>query len=434
MALETLYMTLSSGILFGVVYLHARTREQMLNPGVIYALFWFAYLVISALSLRSLAVPVVGVTYLQIAALLVFVGSQFGVALAARSPAEAAARREASPRLLVRATQIFYALLVLFCVTLFFHWDYQGILLSDFVTDYFATVADVIDRRYTGQIQANPFQAIFLSILYPLPALGGMLVGWRVRSSKLICVMSLVPGALLLLGEGNKGAIPVQLFMFFGGVFVSRLRLGDNIGRLRLPRPTAFAIGAAVFFAIILVGFAVRGIDILASSDLIVTNLASYTVTHPFAFSDWLSRYLGGASSLHYDDVSAPVGYYTFGVLFNLFGVEVDLPEGTFGEYFSQDDVLAGNIYTMYRGLILDFGVAGSLLFMSCIGLAFGQLFRRCRYSRWAPLSVTLYCFSLGVIQQSALISFAMYTSFYVGIVVLAAIVGVVLSFDHSRA
>lgn len=434
MALETLYTLLSSGILLGFFYLYGRTTAQILNPGVIYALFWSAYLAISALCVPSLAVPVVGIIYLQFAALFVFLGSQLGVSRFGGSPVRPSARGVPNAQVLKRGTQIFYALLAVFLSSLYLHWRYQGMLLSDYATNYFATVLEVIGRRYAGQIQANPFQALFLSILYPISALGGMLVGWRVRTIRLISVMSFVPGAILLFGEGNKGALPVQVFMFFGGILGSRLRLGDDISRLRLPKLTTVGFVGAALSAAILLGFAVRGIDIFDDGDVVVSNLLSYTVTHPFAFSDWVSRYLGGESSLHYYDVVAPAGYYTFTPLFNLFGVSIELPEGTYAEYFSHGELLAGNVYTMYRGLILDFGVAGSLLAMTLLGLVFGQIFRQCRFRRWAPVSATLYCFSFGFLQQSTVVSFAMYTSFYVGILVLTAIVGVVLSFERTKA
>jgi oligosaccharide repeat unit polymerase len=183
----------------------------------------------------------------------------------------------------------------------------------------------------------------------------------------------------------------------------------------------------------LLLGFSARGVDVLDDGGAVFTTLASYTVTHPFAFSDWLSRYLGGESSLHYYDATAPAGYYTFTPLFNLLGIRVALPDGTYAEYFSQDEVLAGNIYTMYRGLIVDFGVGGSFVVMTLLGVVFGQIFRQCKSHAWAPLSAALYCFSFGFLQQSTLISFAMYRSFYVGIAILAILVALVWSFERKQ-
>jgi hypothetical protein len=226
MAVETLYTLVSSGTLFVLLYLYARTTAQILNPGVIYALFWSAYLVIAALCVPSLNVPIFGITYLQIAAVLVFIGSQFGVSRFDVPRITSSARRAPSARVLKRGTQTFYALVVVSCACLYVHWRYQGISLSDYITDYFATVVNAIARRYAGQVQGSVFQAVVNSVIYPISALGGMLVGWRARSVRSIAVMSFLPGVLLLLGEGNKGALPVQLFMFFGGILASRLALG----------------------------------------------------------------------------------------------------------------------------------------------------------------------------------------------------------------
>lgn len=49
-------------------------------------------------------------------------------------------------------------------------------------------------------------------------------------------------------------------------------------------------------------------------------------------------------------------------------GIQKVMPEGVFDDYYSYGDVLTTNIFAMFSGLILDFGIVGSLLFMLMAG------------------------------------------------------------------
>ncbi|MGD9961708.1 O-antigen polymerase [Nocardioides sp.] len=51
------------------------------------------------------------------------------------------------------------------------------------------------------------------------------------------------------------------------------------------------------------------------------------------------------------------------------------------------------NVYTVFRGLIMDFGVAGAILLLALAGFVFGRVFRRVQITRSLPWAAVLACF-----------------------------------------
>ena len=95
--------------------------------------------------------------------------------------------------------------------------------------------------------------------------------------------------------------------------------------------------------------------DPLNASDMTVNYFTSYAFAHIYAFADWFSWYTGGEYSQVYTRYDLSYGVLHIHPLFNLAGYSHDLPHGVYDEFFRYEGVLGTNIYTHYRGLIIDF-------------------------------------------------------------------------------
>jgi len=126
-----------------------------------------------------------------------------------------------------------------------------------------------------------------------------------------------------------------------------------------------------------------------------------------FAFSDWFEHHVfDKPSSVTYSDPPGRTwGYWTFMVFGRIIHPEYELPPGYFDEYIEIGSVLQTNIFTMFRGLIYDFGLVGSLAFMAGFGWISALVYRRMLTRAVAPVSQALYVLIWGVLYTSYIIS-----------------------------
>ncbi|KQN74788.1 hypothetical protein ASE94_00125 [Devosia sp. Leaf64] len=106
--------------------------------------------------------------------------------------------------------------------------------------------------------------------------------------------------------------------------------------------------------------------------------------------------------------VETPFGYYTFtGILDNL-GI-AERVKGGFDEYVALAAGERGNVYTIFRGLIMDFGFTGAGVFCFLLGALGGVAYKGMRRGRLMMFSLytAIICFML----WSFVISFFSFTS-----------------------
>jgi len=134
----------------------------------------------------------------------------------------------------------------------------------------------------------------------------------------------------------------------------------------------------------------------------------SYAFAGLYAFSDFFSHYLEMESETNYIDDFYTYGYYTFTSLFDLFGTDKILLPGTFEEYYSYKDVITTNIYTIFRGLIYDFGGFGVIIFMFGIGFVIHLFFYLLLRNRSSWLACIMFIVSIAFFQGTYLASLFM--------------------------
>lgn len=315
--------------------------------------------------------------------------------------------------------RVFASMLAVTSAMLSLHFFIQGFSLIEFFRDPARVAGQMLTLRYTGELSSNLFTALMYPAMYGLSALGGRQAALdRVRSPYFYFFLSLTPPSSLVIFQSSKGALVVSIFIFVGAFLASRKSWGE---RLTIFNNQNLLLATALILAF---GFSFYSRGLSDSSiDYVVWKLKSYFVSYSvgsvFGFSDWFAFYVGDESYNRFTDAVANAGKYTFYPLVPQEITGPNVPAELYVDYATWGTFVKTNIYTFYRGLILDFGVFGALILMTIFGSVFhlGYLELRCNHgsiSGW-----TLYVFFFVFCYQSYIASPFNYLSYYVFAILL---------------
>lgn len=337
------------------------------------------------------------------------------------------------------------------------HLSRQGLDLGTIVANPLEIGCLYLGRRYSGSMAPTIFAQAATVINYVAVALAG--VGLASRGGVFVRVavlaIAFLPSIFAVLFLADKGTIFLAAAFFYGGVIVARLTSGDT-ALVNWATIGTSALAVVIVIPVMMLAMLNRGggacsdmqrtIEIMSvlqggdGSSVGVTDsaalrtsgmlfaLRSYAFGHLFAFSDWMEHYVFGASVQQYTDPPGLTwGYWTFMAIGKFIYPAYQLPPGYYTEYIVYDGVLQTNIYTIFRGLIYDFGLYGSLMFAAIIGAFSSFIFKRVLEHRVAPFSQASYILIVGFIYSSYIFSPFTWNSVYaapVGIAIVLAFLG----------
>jgi oligosaccharide repeat unit polymerase len=206
------------------------------------------------------------------------------------------------------------------------------------------------------------------------PALGGLIYSSeRLKGKGLrVLALSIGPAVYYMLTQSTKLALMLAIAIWISSVMLAKILNGD-LSLFKRSEMSKWAIYAVVLLPLISLSFLTRQgySDYSGAGDalnLLSYLFLSYAVGQIYAFSDFFSYYIGMESSQSYRDDYLSLGYYSFKSIFDAFGGTKYFPPGYYDENFSIGDLLSTNIFTVFRSLIYDFGLLGSVVFMFCFG------------------------------------------------------------------
>lgn len=425
---KSLALTFSLMIL-GQAYLVRRYVGTWLFPACIFGLFWFGYTFIPLAVLFWVPVQPYAIAFIFFCAVAFSMGSLFfdwRAAFGRNGQKRGTAGVVYGSSFLKR---VFYVLTVSSIVFLILDLLEQGFSVHDLLFDLQVSAATYADMLYSDDLTINMFARLVLVGTLLGATVGGLLFSCTSRRSGRwrIAVLSFLPSVLVAITETAKGLLFLSVVFFYAGLLVYRVSVGElrlfEKGSLKLIVP-----GAAMLTLVVSVAFLWRGLRNVEGRAEIISGLtsyfASYSCVHVYAFSDWFAFILGRHSEFSYSREGATHGFYTFMSLFRLMGSQRAVPQGIFDEYYSYGDLLTGNLYTMFRGLIQDFGFIGSVVFMFTSGLLFHWGFRGMLRSGRPAFTVAVFVFMMGYFYSSFIISALSWNRTYVAFFLLWMILG----------
>lgn len=351
--------------------------------------------------------------YLVIMTLLVSFGTVFGTMLGEGASVDAFDVHLVRPKFLFYFG-LFFSLFS-FAVTL----KVIGVRLPDLASPIGimrAAQAATYERYTTGlrfPITYNISNALFLAY--------AMAVSLYFVDQRKIVIRYLIPVAIFIAANmlitTRAPILFMILLMIFPVVYALYLRSGDN----RLPD----------MFTPQVLKYAVLGILSVAVMFFLFQVLRFGEESSRSASEVWLHlrRWPWGSLpgfSLWFDDPSGDIWYrvpgsYTWMGIFDQLGIEKRVVGG-YGEYHNLTSSEAANIFTVFRGLYLDFGWIGSGVFMFVLGVLGGLSLKALR--RIGPFfAMSAYVAIMGFMAFAFVVSFWAFTANIVALLVFPILV-----------
>tara|TARA_R110000868_G_scaffold8205_3_gene42623 strand:- start:211273 stop:212571 length:1299 start_codon:yes stop_codon:yes gene_type:complete len=414
---------LFSLMIFANAYMVKSIVKTWLFPACIFALFWFAFTFFPLIFLATVPIDPVAILFILLCTIMFSISSvffnwqeAFNVNKSKLSSSEACY----NTRFLMT---VFISSQLIVLVTIAINVSLQGFSLYDFVFNYFHSANTYLAMRYNGQIIETIYFKLGTVLNYLGVMIGGLLLPnyKKIKSIAVIIVIALLPSILFMLVYADKGTLFLVLVFFYSGILINRITRND-FSLTNKKTNSVFLVCIIILIPALIISFMARGIYMLQSEALLhklVWYFSSYAFGHIYAFADWFSHYLFNHSLYVYHDISAPIGYYTFMSVFKWFGKSVSLPPGIYSEYFSYHQLFTTNIYTIFRGLIMDVGILGSLIFMCIMGFVFHSSFYLMLRMKRPVISVAVFILMMGFFYTSFIISLMIWNSIYMAFILL---------------
>ncbi len=402
-----LCILISFGIL-GNAMVVRRMVQAWAFPAVLFSLAWFIYTIVPLVCFPAAHVYPSAMMYVFAGTIVVSAASlsNWNVYFAESARLKAAHKEYYAGPLLL---SVFAIGAVLSVVCMLLNSVAQGISLNQLVTNVNDSAAEYAGRRYAYDIAPTPYQQVATVLAYFCAGLGGLIMtSQKGRYTRwAILLGSLFPSIFVMLTQSAKGMLFLCGAIFFGGILVERIQRNrtDILSKRALP---AIVAGLTVTILLVTASFISRGLSSSVGGDfvdILAPYWASYTSGHLFAFSDWFANYVGLPAAQPYDDPGLTKGFYTFMPLFRMFGDDRPIPLGTYGEYLSIPPYITTNIYSMYRGLIQDFGLGGALICLGILSFLSHLSFRSMLRVATPTFSAAVFIYSVAFIYQSFVIS-----------------------------
>ena len=380
--------------------------KNIFSPSSFYCLFWFLITFVS-LTIVPVELKISGVFYL----LLNITSFSLSIFFF-KFP-----RKTFNKRCLLDVYRLRHLSIISIILSFFitiWHFELQGVTISMFFEEYHKTVGLLLEKRYYDDVSKNFFTSFMYPIIYISVAISANYCA--IANKKFInttMLMAFLSPLLLVLLQSSKGALLLGFFIYLGSYvfsFNNRHLTFKNFLNLKNLIISFFLI------CTILISFYSRGLSNY-SNDYVIWKLSSYlysySIAQVFAFSDWFSFYLGLDHSNNYKSLNSYFGTYTFVLFQNFINTGIVIPDELYTDYPTWGNFLKTNIFTMYRGLIIDFGLIGSLLFIFILGFIFNLSYFIFSKSSKSVVSFSILIFFYVFCYQSYIASPFNYLSIY---------------------
>lgn len=285
----------------------------------------------------------------------------------------------------------------------------QGFSLQDLYKDILLVAAEYAVARYASEVVYSAFGPLSLGFAYLAVLVGGLIFGSTKNSArKKWVLLAFFPSIVIMVTQSAKGSFFGSIFYFLGGILVTSLQ-ANNLALFKFSSiKVVIKVG---LFSMILFIFSLlsRGLqdvkDVSTFLEKLRFLLATYFLAHLYNFSEWLTDYWEGFTLSKFDISHYYYGFYTFTSIYRFFGYQKITPDAVYDEYNTIHDSMESNIYTIFRGMIMDFGILGSILFMFLLGFFFHFCFYVFLNRRKPIISTAIVIFMLVAFYYSFIIS-----------------------------
>lgn len=300
-----------------------------------------------------------------------------------------------------------------------------GIQLSEIILSLRETSGRFALMRVGGKLNYGLYGILSFFFTYLTSILGGLAFhnDPNLKRRVLIFIITFIPTIYFMLAQSAKIIIFYSIG-FYIAAFLLRKIYSNMLDLFNWKMILKVMIFALIIIPLILISISSRH-EITQINELSIVSLKSivaYTLGQVYAFCDYFSFYIGMESTSKYIHDLNSYGRYTFTSIYTMAGGTKNFPPGTFYDYYNYNNFIMTNIYTIFRGLINDFGVVGTVFFMFFSGLFIHAFFYRLLVTRVSHLSNAIFIISVVYIEGTYLISVFMARYMYLILIALITI------------
>lgn len=387
-------------------------HRSWLAPAAFYSLWWTCTTFLSIAVGIDEEVPPIGLFWLFLSSILIGLGSLFFVNRDVVNIDKVLRHKGYNLKNLNFFKNIYLLSLIFSFLYIVSNLYYNGVKIQDLnsLEGLFRVASKFTIDRYEENVSLPIYIKILLSFVFFSNSLGGILFG---LTKQLKFLLSLIPPILISLVFTEKAGIFFCTSAWISSYFIVLIMVREN----RVFSFKTFArmifFGSIIIFILMMSSFMRLGTLESSEFDIVQDKLSSY-LGHVPAFSNWLSTY-------NCSDLSMELGKYTFSGILDLVGLskrEIGLYEVN---YRLANGTLT-NIFSIHKGLILDFSFLGSIIIYFLFGFisTFFYIGVRNRNVKLVGLLTVTFFIILGSIFTSILVYNTIFLSCLMTIVAFA--------------
>lgn len=402
--------------LLGATRLAKRDQPSWLHPGLLWPLFWAIYGLVSFIVMAPYPVAAAAFAWVALSSVVVLAGGSAATTLARRLQMSSDGQNVGAGREPAKALNAqIISVLILACfavgaasIVILWRSTSAGATSEANFETFLEVARETTIQRYTLGESGPDISRYLIIGFYTGCMLGGVfLLHGRGFYHYALCLLPVADSFIYSSIMTTRASFVFGLLFFMSGIAAELVRQGVVIRRLLTVRRALLAVSGVL---LLMIWFAVsryyRGgittTDALFDMDTLAGQFQEETFTMLGTlpvFSVFVERGLEG---------DAEFGERTlFGVL-RWFGVG-SREQGLYREFVTFDDKTSSNVFSIYRGLIEDFGWMGSLIFLGITGFVSGWAYERvARGSTWW---MAMLCAGYVTIGWSPVVSPWIYTT-----------------------
>lgn len=399
-------------------YAIKRLGGSYLIPGSLFSFAWFFFTFIPLVLLFDVPINPLAILYIDVAVLAFSLSAtpfNWRFAFDKNKDKESTILPKLNSRFIRVSLYVSIILAVIFSMLLVLS---NGFPFSSFRTDFINTSARYAALRGNEYLEYGVLGTLSVFFTYFSAVLGAIVAFYKKTGIKKLSVFSLsmAPSIFAMVVQSSKLLFFVALIFYVSAALLMSVYSGRHapfrvsdlskiIGPLLLITP--FVILSFISRE----GYSDFG-DPQAMRTLLIRATNSYLFGSLYAFADFFSFSLGMESFSQYQVEYHNLGYYSFKAIFDLLGGTKVFPPGYYYDFYMYKDVLATNIFSIFRSFIADFGFVGTIVFMYPFGLLFHFMFYKLLVGKNPWFASAVFLVFVGFVGLSFLIS--IFTARYV--------------------
>jgi len=386
------------GLFLAMVALFARVQQgSWFTPGAFFALIWSMFVLLPLLGAPDIIVCPGALLWILLSVYMVYMGTILGSGrMLFRLVHEREARVDTNPYSL---NLPWLSHITLICSILGFNTTIVLVLSTGRGLSALMSIDALMEMgrqfslaRYGIPGYREPELAIFLTIfIYTGALFGGTLFATSFSSChRLIALLPLVPAITVASILTTRATLLFTCMHWVAAYSSTRVAIAKGAVPLFTPRRVILALVIALFVLVMFMMLQIsREGRSNISTDVLLSigyNIRISTFGYLGAFSQWFREHWG-------DNLTLSFGGFLFLKPCKWLGIDVNVHPHTPVEI----GFITTNIFGIFRGLIEDFGLVGSLLFLLTGGIVVARVFRKVIQGRimFLPVLAGFYSFTL---------------------------------------